>query len=96
VFYKVSYLYGPFSLSLSLILASFISVEELSEATMQQQRRNENTGPSNIPEQHSNRPGSGNQLDQGFNIDDILHLDVIPGQTQDILITLLLSFCIHI
>ena len=46
----------------------------------QQQRRNENSGPSNILEQHSNRPGSGNQLDQGFNIDDILHLDVIPGE----------------
>jgi len=62
-------------------------VEELSEAAMQhqeqQQRRNENSGPLNIPDQHSNRPGSGNQLDQGFNIDDILHLDVIPGESKE-------------
>jgi hypothetical protein len=32
------------------------------------------------PDQNQNRPGSGDQLDQGFNIDDILHLDVIPGK----------------
>ena len=51
----------------------------------QQQRRNENSGPTNIPEQHPNRPGSGNQLDQGFNIDDILHLDVIPGEALSLL-----------
>ena len=58
------------------------------EASKQSRRGKEK---SNIPEQEQqkpdqnqhrpdqNRPGSGDQLDQGFNIDDILHLDVIPG-----------------
>jgi len=26
------------------------------------------------------RPRSGDQMDQGFNIEDILHMDVIPGK----------------
>ena len=40
--------------------------------------REQHPPDQNQPDQH--RPGSGDQLDQGFNIDDILHLDVIPGK----------------
>ena len=46
-------------------------------------RRFTDVGPrptSNLPE--SNRPQSGDQMDQGFNIDDILHMDVIPGMLR--------------
>ena len=43
----------------------------------EQHRPDQNRPDQNRPDQH--RPGSGDQLDQGFNIDDILHLDVIPG-----------------
>ena len=43
-----------------------------------QNQPDQNRPDQNRPDQH--RPGSGDQLDQGFNIDDILHLDVIPGK----------------
>jgi hypothetical protein len=57
-------------------------------------RRFTDVGPrpaSNLPE--PNRPQSGDQMDQGFNIDDILHMDVIPGMLRRLkpLLTILIS-----
>ena len=34
------------------------------------------------PSKEVARPQSGDQMDSGFNIDDIIHMDVIPGKLE--------------